>query len=301
MRLLVTGAGGTVGGRLAELLARRGHDVTGVVRQAAAASVVRAIAADLGEPDRIEEVLDASRPEAVLHCAAFSNADACEREPAVAERLNVLLPGWLGRGCRRRGVRLISVSTDLVLDGGRPLSTEADDVPASALVYGRTKRAGERAVLGAWERHVVLRIPLMVGRGHGARGTSSETVLWALRAGRRPRLFTDQFRSPTDPESLAELVELCLASTAAGLFHGGGGERVSRYELGVRVARLFGLDPAAIVATTAAEQAVPRPRDASLDSSRAVRELGWRPRALDEALAESRPQPAGGATSASRS
>jgi dTDP-4-dehydrorhamnose reductase len=300
MRLLVTGAGGTVGGRLAELLSRS-HDVTGVVRQAAAPSGVRAFAADLGEPDRVEEALDACRPEAVLHCAAFSNADACEREPAVAERLNVLLPGWLGRSCRRRGIRLISVSTDLVLDGGRPLSNEADEVPASGLVYGRTKRAGERAVLEAWDRHVVLRIPLMVGRGHGARGTSSEAALWALRAGRRPRLFTDQFRSPTDPESLARLVEQGLASSAAGLFHGGGGERVSRYELGVRVARLFALDATAIVATTAAEQPVPRPRDASLDSSRAMRELGWRPRALDEALAESRPQPAGGATSASRS
>jgi dTDP-4-dehydrorhamnose reductase len=300
MRLLVTGAGGTVGGRLAEVLARS-HDVTALVHRAAAPTGLRTAVADLIEPGHIERLLDECRPEAVVHCAAFSNADACEREPEAAQRLNVFVPEGLGRSCERRGIRLIALSTDLVLDGNRALSAETVPIAATGLVYGRTKRAGEQAVLAASDRHVVLRIPLMVGRGHGVRGTSSEAVLWALRARQRPRLFTDQFRSPTDPESLADLIGCCLASGAAGLFHGGGGERVSRYELGVRVARLFALDPSAIEATASADQPLPRPRDASLDSGRALRELGWRPRALDEALLESRPQPASPVTSDLRS
>jgi dTDP-4-dehydrorhamnose reductase len=300
MRVLVTGAGGTVGGRLAEILARS-HDVTALVRRAAPPPGLRTIQADLSEPGSIDTLLDTCRPEAVVHSAAFSNADACDRDPASAERLNAVVPGLLARACERRGIRLLFLSTDLVLAGDHALSTEATAVPAGGLVYGRTKRAGEVAVLAASGRNVVLRVPLMIGRGHGARGTASEAVLWALRADRRLRLFTDQFRSPTDPESLADLLGRCLESGSGGLFNAGGAERVSRYALGTRVAHSFGLDPAAIEPALSTEQPLPRPRDASMDSTRAMRELGWRPRPLDEGLGESRLQPGAPATSASRS
>jgi dTDP-4-dehydrorhamnose reductase len=168
-----------------------------------------------------------------------------------------------------------------------------DEPPDPLTVYGRTKRDGERAVLEELETAAVARVALVYGRGHGPRGTSSESVAWSLRARRPVSLFTDEHRTPVDAESVADAVARLLDRGAAGLFHLGGPERLSRYEIGVRTARALGLDPSGIVAARQDEHRAPepRPRDVSLDSGRARRELDWEPRPVEQALRESRPAP----------
>jgi dTDP-4-dehydrorhamnose reductase len=118
-------------------------------------------------------------------------------------------------------------------------------------------------------------------------------VAWALRAGRPVRLFTDEYRTPIDPESLADALGLILERGVAGRFHLGGPERVSRYDLGLRVARASGLPESGIAAGRQSDHGGPDPRaaDVSLDSSRARQELGWTPRPIDEAIREGRPVP----------
>jgi dTDP-4-dehydrorhamnose reductase len=117
-------------------------------------------------------------------------------------------------------------------------------------------------------------------------------VAWALAAGRPARLFEDQFRTPVDAASLADLLERLLRRGGRGLFHAGGPERLSRLDLGRRVARALGLDPALLVPMRQGDlPGAPRPVDVSLDSARARAELGWEPRAVDEALREQRAEP----------
>ena len=115
----------------------------------------------------------------------------------------------------------------------------------------------------------------------------------ALRARRTVRLFADEFRTPIDADSVAAAVALLLERGGAGRFHLGGPERLSRLELGHRVARVLGLAPEGIEAGFQASYPGPdpRPADTSLDSSRARRELRWSPRPLDEALRGTRPEP----------
>ena len=96
---------------------------------------------------------------------------------------------------------------------------------------------------------------LVLGRGHGPRATSTESILRALRAARPTTLYTDEYRTPVDPESLAEALARLLAGTGAGLYHLGGPERLSRYELGRRVARAFGLPEDGLVPGTQAAHA----------------------------------------------
>lgn len=291
MKLLVTGAGGMVGGRLASLLTRHFEVVSGRHLVPGPPGVPEA-PLDLLDPTSIETTLDSVRPDAIVHAAALADADRCEREPALAERLNVHATERLAEGARARGARLLYLSTDLVFDGSRGPLTE-EDAPRPLMVYARTKRAGEQATLELAPGSTVLRVALVSGRGFGPRGTATESLAWALRAGRPLRLFTDQVRTPVDAESIAQAVQGVLDREAAGLFHVGGPERLSRHDLGLRVARVLGLPADGISALRQADQkmAAPRPLDVSLEGARARRELGYVPRALDDAIREGRPRP----------
>jgi dTDP-4-dehydrorhamnose reductase len=291
LRLLVTGAGGLLGGRLAELLSGE-MDVVAAVHASAAPPGLPAVPVDLLDPGSVTAALDSVRPDAVLHCAALADADRCHRDPDLAWRLNTEAPAWLARLCARLGLRLVALSTDLVFPGTRPGSRE-DDAPAPILHYARTKLDGERAVLREHPSAAVARIALVIGRGHGRRGSASEAIAWALRAGRPLRLYSDQYRTPVDPESVAAAAGALLRGSQTGLFHLGGPERVSRYELGTRVAAALGLDGALIEEARQADESpqVPRPLDVSLDSSRAARELAYWPRGIDDAIRAGRAAP----------
>jgi dTDP-4-dehydrorhamnose reductase len=295
MRVLVTGAGGLLGGRLAALLSADGFDVVAVRRRAPAPAGVRSIAAELTDDHALARLLDDEAPDAVVHAAVLSRADECERRPDLAQAVNARLPGRVAAACRARGVRLVGLSTDLVLGGGQPWSNE--QVEARPLgAYGRTKRAGETALLAADPSAAVVRVALVVGRGHGPRGTASEAVAWALGAGRGIRLYEDEHRTPVDPESVADALARLLTRGGEGLFHVGGPERLSRLALGRRVADALGLAREGIAPGRQADHPGPdpRPADTSLDSTRARRELGWTPRSLDPALRDSRPPPNSG-------
>jgi dTDP-4-dehydrorhamnose reductase len=284
-RILVTGAGGLLGGRLAEILSAS-HDVIALRHQAPVPPGLAVVDADLLDRGSLERAFEAARPDAVLHSAAIADPDRCEREPELARRINVEASAEVARRCARRGLRLAALSTDLVFDGEQALSSE-EVAPRPILYYGRTKRDAETAVLAASPDAVILRVALVIGRGYGPRATATEAVAATLLAGGRPRLFQDQYRTPIDPDSVADAVARAFERPASGVFHLGGAERISRYALGQRVGRVLGLR-GEFEGMSLTSQSVPRPADASLDSSRARRELGWEPRPLDDAIRDGR-------------
>jgi dTDP-4-dehydrorhamnose reductase len=199
----------------------------------------------------------------------------------------------MARICARRGMALVCLSTDLVFGGDQAPYAETD-APDPLLTYGRTRLEGEQAVRAAHPLAVVARLSLVSGRGYGPRGTATEWIAWALAVGRPLRLYTDQHRTPIDTLSIADGVGLLLRKNARGLFHLGGPERISRHEMGRRVALALGLPTELIEPVAQAEHytGAPRPADVSLDSGRARRELGFAPRAFAEAIAAGRPKPA---------
>lgn len=292
MRVLVTGAGGVLGGRLALLLHAGRYAVVAAWRASAAPAGLERVEVDLLDDAGPERLLERARPDAVVHAAALVEPDVCEGQPERAFAVNAEASERLATACARRGVKLVLISTDLVFSDADGIRDEAA-LPHPVSVYGRTKRTAEQAVLAVDGRHAVARVSLVVGRGHGPRGTATESLVWALRSGQPLALYADQFRTPADPESVAAGCARILDRDAAGIYHLAGVERISRYELGRRVASLRGLDPGPITPTSHEQRPprAPRPKDVCLETARTRAALDWTPRPLDAAIRESRAAP----------
>ena len=284
MRILITGAGGLLGGRLCEVLARE-HQVIGVIRRYAGPEGIPARVADLTDEAEIVEILRLERPDAVIHAAALADAEVCEREPERARLDNIIATSRLASACARAGSRLIALSTDLVFGGTRAFSNETAR-PDPRMEYGRSKLAAEAAALSACPGAVIFRVGLVCGRGHGSRRTATEALADRLGRSEAVNLYEDEWRTPVGSTSVADALSAVLKRPeAAGIFHIAGAERVTRVQLGERVATLLGLDLSLIRrASQRTHQGAPRPADVSLDISRARAELGWVPEPLDVAI-----------------
>ena len=269
MRILVTGASGLLGLNLALRAARTGHLVIGTVKDhVLRTDAFRTIQTDLLVPGAVEDVLDQTQPDWVIHCAAMANVDACEADPEQARKVNSELPARLAAyvargGARHAGeVRLVHISTDAVFDGQRGRYTE-EDAPNPLGVYARTKLEGERGVAEANPQAIIARVNLF-GWSLSGRRSLGEFFFYNLSAGKRVLGFTDVFFCPILASDIAPILLRMLEMQLSGLYHVVSRECISKYEFGVRVARRFGLDESLITPASVAEAGLTAARSPNL-------------------------------------
>ncbi len=288
MRILVTGASGLLGLNLALELAQE-HTVYGVVhqhaldfRQAAKRAgrsfeVIRADLSDL-DPARpkpvLEGILEVSRPDWVLHCAALADLDACEADPQRAYLLNADLPGRLARLTAKSGIRLAHISTDAVFDGRRGGYTE-QDLPNPLSAYARTKLDGECLVQEADPQALVARVNLFGWSLTGNRSLA-EFFFNNLSAGRSVKGFTDVHFCPLLVNDLASILVGMFQKGLKGLYHLVSCDSLSKYQFGVALARQFGFDESLICPASVREAGLKAQRSPllTLKTDRLRRDLG---------------------------
>jgi dTDP-4-dehydrorhamnose reductase len=268
MRLLLTGASGQLGAYLLRELAAAGMKVTawsGARRGELFGVPLQPV--DLADSDAIAVAFRQARPEAILHAAAVASVAECHRDPERARRVNVGGTAALAELSAAASARLVLVSTDLVFDGERAPYREAD-LPAPLSVYGRSKADAETAAL-AEPRAAVARVSLLFGRALTGRPSFFDQQADALRGGRPVTLFADEWRTPLHLATAARALVALARADFSGVLHVGGPERLSRLEMGRRLARFLGADPGVIVPALRADAPAPepRPRDVSLGSS----------------------------------
>lgn len=269
MRLLLTGASGQLGAYLLREGLRRGGPLaawSGHRPGELFGCPLRPV--DLTNADAVATAFREARPDVVIHAAAMAGVADCHRDPARAESINTRGSARIAELAAQSEARLVHVSTDMVFDGERGGYREEDAV-APLSVYGRTKAEAERAVL-AHPRTVVVRVSLLFGPALGERRTFFDEQMAALKAGRPLSLFHDEWRTPLSLLAAARGLLDIAASDVVGLLHMGGPERLSRLDMGRRLATFLGRDPAGIVSASrlSAPAVEPRPRDLSLDSSK---------------------------------
>jgi dTDP-4-dehydrorhamnose reductase len=273
--LLLTGATGYVGRRLAASLAKAWT----VFRASRTAAGEGALDLNLADLDSIRRAFDDAAPKVVIHAGGEADPDACEREPDRAKRVNVDAVKTLGLLCGASGTRLIHFSTDLVFDGERGWYTE-NEAPNPGGVYARGKLASEEAALGRVPGAVVLRISTAYGRPMGGRPSFVDMLHSKFKAGEPVSAFTDQWRTSTAADQLPEVIDKLLADPSLkGIYHCGGAERATRFDAARIFARVMGFDETLVRAGRAVDVkfASPRPRDSSLDSSRLAAAIGVAP------------------------
>jgi len=239
-RILITGASGLLGLNLA-LYASRSHDIIGVGRNTLASVPFQVIKADLLDPQAVGRVLNESKPEAVIHCAALANVDACESDPDLARRMNAELPYQLADACLRRKIRLVHISTDAVFDGQLENGSYAEsDRPHPLGVYAQTKYEGEQAVLKVNPLAIVARVNFY-GWSLSGKRSLAEFFINNLSNGKNVNGFTDVIFCPMLVDHLGEILVAMLERGLHGLYHVVGSQAMSKYQFGVEIARKFGL------------------------------------------------------------
>jgi dTDP-4-dehydrorhamnose reductase len=268
MRLLVTGAGGQLGGYLLHELQESSHSVVAwshTDRPSLFGVTLRPV--DLTEPELVSTAFAHAHPDVVIHTAGVTSVAACYADPSLAHRVNTAASQHLADLCRRSGARLLFTSTDLVFDGEDGPYRE-ENVPAPLSVYGRSKQEAEHAVL-ACPGGVVARMSLMFGPSLVGRPSFFDQQVTALRHRTPITLFADEWRTPLSLQTAAIGLLALAQSNFTGLIHMGGPQRQCRWEMGRQLADFLGVTGPEIIAANRADVPAPepRPRDVSLDSS----------------------------------
>lgn len=241
---------------------------------------VMTCALDLRDERAVIDLVARLQPGVIIHTAAIMGADGLlpADRPGEAWSLNVEGSAYLAASAARLGARLIHLSTDVIFDGEHAPYDESS-VPQPRHRYGASKLAAEGAVAAACPNHVLVRTSLI----YGFNPVDPRTR--AVLQGQMNRLFVDEYRNPVWVCDLAEALLELGATDYAGTLNVAGPQRLSRYEFGLKLLQAHGLDPALVTPAHAAESPSVRPRDCTLDISRARQLLSSQLRSVDEVLA----------------
>ena len=231
MKILVTGAKGQLGSDLMEQLAARGHEAVGV----------DVAEMDVTDERAVDEVIGACRPDAVMHCAAWTAVDAAE-EPENREKvraINALGTEYIAKACAKAGCKMMYISTDYVFSGQGETPWDPDCADYALLNwYGETKLEGERAVSSLLDRYFIVRIAWVFGQ-HGK--NFIRTMLKLSETHDTLRVVDDQIGTPTYTWDLARLLIDMIETNKYGYYHATNeGGFISWYDFACEIFRQAG-------------------------------------------------------------
>ena len=275
VRILITGAGGMLGCDAVQVL-QADHELV----------PLDAHALDVTDGEAVEQCIATNNPDAVLHLAALTNVDYCEKHPNEAYAVNREGTRNVAAACARHGSAMIYVSTIAVFNGDKPEPYTEADTPEPRSIYARSKHQAECVVRELVDNHYIIRAGWMFGGGIEDKKFVAKILELA---GTRDELTVvdDKFGSPTYTIDFAMAIASILASGRCGTWHAvNTGAPVSRFDLARRIVEIAEITGCKIrpVSSDTFLLPAPRPRmEAGVNDALAAAGLPV-PRPWDEAL-----------------
>lgn len=287
MKIFVTGVGGQLGHDVMNELYKRGHEGIGSdvaetysgIQDDSAVTGMPYVSLDITDAQAVKKIICEIKPDAVIHCAAWTAVDLAEDDDKV-EKVRAVNAGGtanIAEACRELGCKMMYISTDYVFDGQGTEPWKPDCRDYKPLnVYGQTKLEGELAVSETIEKYFIVRIAWVFGVN------GNNFIKTMLRVGKNHpsvRVVNDQFGTPTYTLDLARLLIDMIETEKYGYYHATNeGGYISWYDFTCEIYRQAGYTTEIIPVTTAEyglSKAV-RPFNSRLDRSK-LAESGFEP------------------------
>jgi dTDP-4-dehydrorhamnose reductase len=253
-RAIITGAAGLIGQYVVKSASRWAPDwqILGLARADL----------DLTDSVAVERTWQSIKPDLVIHCAALSRTKDCEQDPQLTHRVNVEVTAHLAR--LSENIPFIFLSSGEVFDGKAGWYRETDE-PNPINFYGKTKLEGEQLVLQN-PHQTVVRIVLTAGTSQNGDRSFVEDMCRAAKSGKSMTLYADEYRCPLPAGAIARAIWELSSKNLPGLYHLGGRERLSRWEIGQALLPWYPELQDRLVKGSACEHVgAPRPTDLSLN------------------------------------
>jgi dTDP-4-dehydrorhamnose reductase len=250
LKILVTGAKGMLGTDLCREWQTHGHEIYATDIQEM----------DVREPVQVQKTFADFNPELVLHLAALTDVDGCEREPEQAYRTNTIGTQNVAQACQPANIPLVYISTLSVFDGAKPEPYTEFDTPNPQSWYSRSKYEGEKIVEHLLQRYYILRPGWMFGGGAIDKKFVARIIELA-RHNSELKIVNDRFGSPTYTRDLARTLIQLTRTGWYGVYHAvNSGEPCSRYELAQKVLEYAQVTSCRLLPVSSEEFPLPAPR-----------------------------------------
>lgn len=272
---MVTGASGLLGANAVFEWSRQGLDVIALFgSHAISVPGLKSLRCSLLDAKQTEKAIRTVNPRWIIHCAAATNMDWCERNADDCFRINAEASRLLAKTAKSLGARFLYVSTDNVFSGERGDYEESD--PTGPMnVYAKSKLAGEQAVVRELADSLIVRTNIY-GWNMQPKESLAEWMLGQLRQHSPFLGFEDAVFSPILANDLADCLREMMSSELQGVFHVAGREACSKYDFGRRLAGVFALDSSLVQPSSIRDSKLvaPRPLNTSLNTDKIARALG---------------------------
>ncbi|MBR3137735.1 dTDP-4-dehydrorhamnose reductase [Candidatus Saccharibacteria bacterium] len=218
MKVLVTGTSGQLGYDVMEELARRGHIGIGADRADTNASFEHVVL-DITDKEKVFEVISNIKPDAIVHCAAWTNVDGAEDPDnlEIVRAVNVDGTRNLAEACKKIDAKFVYISTDYVFNGEGERPWRPDDKNYAPInVYGQSKLDGEKEVARILDKYFIVRIAWVFGRNGK---NFIKTMIEVGKTHDTVRVVDDQIGTPTYTVDLARLLVDMIETDKYGYYH----------------------------------------------------------------------------------